>query len=510
VANLGRKDELIASGRLDDIIRSITAFSQELRVSERSAGPVPDGRAARSWGPALVFRRLWEEQGLPEILRKLAAGRRFRFDVDRVAFALALQRLCAPGSDRQGAAWLRTVECPGFEDIELQHLYRTVAFLAEVRDDLEAELFRRDHDGATEVNVMFMDTTSTYIYRSEPTELRKRGYSRDRMPDYVQVVLCVAVDADGFPVAWEILPGNTADKNALVSLLEKMRGRFKVRHCVVVGDRGMIGAETIALLEGHDEAPFDYILGCRMRAQNEVREEVLGRAGRYHHVEENLDVKEVLVEGARYVVCRNPIEARKDAEDRAAIVAKLEEALGQGPKGLIGNKGYARFLRGAKGAWTIDEDAVAADARLDGKFVLRTNTTLETADVARAYKGLWRVERAFREEKSTLEIRPVYHHTDEGTIGHIAACFLALRLEVDLQQRLDNLATDVPWPDLMLDLAEVRAMDVAVDGRLYRTRPPLVRHAHLAFAAAGVRPPPVHTLLGIAPPRPPDAGDPVL
>jgi hypothetical protein len=93
---------------------------------------------------------------------------------------------------------------------------------------------------------------------------------------------------------------------------------------------------------------------------------------------------------------------------------------------------------------------------LAGKFVLRTNMALEHADVARAYKSLWRVERTFRETKSTLEVRPVFHHRDDTTVGHIVGCFLALRLEVDLQRRLDERAVDVAWPDLMRDRAEAR------------------------------------------------------
>jgi hypothetical protein len=148
------------------------------------------------------------------------------------------------------------------------------------------------------------------------------------------------------------------------------------------------------------------------------------------------------------------------------------------------------------GGITIDRDAVERDARLDGKFVLRTNTELDTDQVALAYKSLWRVERAFRETKSTLEVRPVFHHRDDTTIGHIVGCFLALRLEVDLQRRLDERTVDVSWPDLMRDLAEVKAVDVTLDGQCYRLRTDLRGHAFAAFQAAGVRPPSVLTHQG--------------
>ena len=490
IGNLGRRDQIVADGTLDNLLRSMAKFSERLRVVERVRETGLEAHQTRSWGPALIFDRLWREQRLPELISRLAAGRRFTFDVERVTFALALQRLCEPGSDLQGSAWLRTVEAPGFESIELQHLYRTVGFLESVRDDLEQHLFFRDRDLLSQsIDLVFIDTTSTFIYRDEESDLRQRGYSRDRMPDQPQVVICLAVDAQGWPIAWDILPGSTADKPALVAMIARLRERFRIRRAVVVADRGMISKETIHQLEDHAEAPFDFILGCRMRQQKEVNEEVLGRAGRYHAVAPNLEVKEVVVADRRYVVCRNPAEATKDAAAREAVLAKLEEALAHGPKSVIGNKGFARFLKIDKDAVSIDRQAIESDQRLDGKFVLRTSTDLPAEEVALAYKSLWRVERAFRETKHTLEVRPIYHHRDDTTVGHIVACFLALRLEVDLQRRLDAAGVESSWPDLMRDLNEVKAVDVTLDGQRYRLRTDLRGSASAVFAAVGIRPP---------------------
>lgn len=501
VATLGRRDRLVAEGTLDGLLASLARFSERLRVVERVRTDGLRAHRARTWGPALVFGRLWERQGLPEILGRLARGRAWAFDVERTTFALALQRLCAPGSDLQGASWVQTVECPGFEALELQHLYRTVrGFLAPQRDALETELFLRDRDLFSQhLDLLFIDTTSTFIWRDEETPLRRRGYSRDRRPDQPQVVLCVAVDQAGWPIAWDILPGNTQDRAAFVQMIDRLRQRFRIRRVIVVADRGMMARATVTLLTDHRTAPFDFILGCRMRRQQEVAEEVLARAGRYHRVEghANLEVKEVTVEDRRYIVCRNPEEAKRDAQARAAILERLATTLEQhGPKAVIGNKGFARFLQVRKGSVSIDGDAVDRDARLDGKFVLHTNTALPAEKVALAYKSLWRVERTFREEKSTLAVRPIFHHRDDTSIGHIVACFLALRLEVDLQRRLDDRGVEVSWPDLMRDLAEVRAVDLTLDGHRYRLRTDLAGAAGEAFATAGVRPPPLVTPLG--------------
>jgi hypothetical protein len=271
---------------------------------------------------------------------------------------------------------------------------------------------------------------------------------------------------------------------------------------IVVADRGMISQKVLTLLTGDARAPFDYILGCRLRQDTVVADEVLARAGRYHPVDgrTSLQVKEVQVGAQRYIVCRNLDEAKKDAAARAAILAKLEHTLAHaGPKAVIGNLGFKRFVTVAKGSVAIDRAAVERDARLDGKFVLRTTTALSAEEVARAYKSLWRVERAFRETKSTFEVRPIFHHRDDTSTGHIVACFLALRLEVDLQRRLDDRQVDVSWPDLMRDLTEVRAVDLTLDGQRYRLRTDLRGSAYHAFAAAGVRPPALVTPLGPAP-----------
>ena len=310
------------------------------------------------------------------------------------------------------------------------------------------------------------------------------------------MVLAVVVDGKGWPISWEILPGHTADKAALQVVIDKMRQRFRIRKAVVVADRGMISTDAIELLNGHESSPYDYILGCRMRRQKEVSEDVLARAGRYRQVACNLKVKEVVVGERRYIVCLNEEEAAKDRAAREAILQRLQEKIDkQGMKSLVGNKGYARFLKIQKGSAQINQEAVQADARYDGKFVLRTNTELSAEDVARTYKSLWRVERTFREQKSTLQVRPIFHHRDDTSIGHIVAGFLALRLEVDLQRRFEDKGIDVSWPTVMQDLGQVRAVHVELDGRNYLLRTDLKGTAHHAFTAAGVRPPSPATLL---------------
>ncbi len=296
LATLGRRDALTATGELDGLLRSLGRFSEKLRVVEAVRADGLRARTSRVWGPALVFGRLWERQGVGKILASLAEGRKFEFDVERAVFAMALQRLCSPGSDLQGSQWVQTVECPGLDGLALHHFYRTAGFLAAVRDDLEQRLFERDRDLFTQdVDVVFIDTTSVCVYRDTETEYRKRGYSRDRRPDLPQFVLCVRVNRQGWPIAWEVFPGDTADVKAFDRVVKVLRQRLKIGKVVVVADRGMISKGSLALLTEDKDKPYDYVLGCRMRRSKEVGEHVLKDSGGYEVVAPNLEVKDVRV-----------------------------------------------------------------------------------------------------------------------------------------------------------------------------------------------------------------------
>jgi transposase len=293
-------------------------------------------------------------------------------------------------------------------------------------------------------------------------------------------------------------PGNHSDARALLPVVDRARERFGIRRVCWVADRGMISDETIAALEGRG---LDYILGARMRSDREVREEVLGRAGRYEEVAENLRVKEVGVEGRRYVLCLNPEEAEKDAADRAAVVAALQGKLKEG-KALLANRGYRRFLKTLPpGSLAIDLEKVEEEARYDGKFVLRTNTELSAGEVAVQYKRLLLVERFFRDVKSVLDSRPIFHQCDDTIRGHVFASFLALLLVHELGVRLRDRGWKLEWPDIMRDLGALCEVEVVDGERAHLLRTPLEGVAGKVFKAVGLAvPPPVRP--GPVVPRP--------
>ena len=312
------------------------------------------------------------------------------------------------------------------------------------KDLIEEKLFARRQDLFSQLDIVFFDTTSLYFEGHGGETLGQYGHSKDHRPDERQMIVGVVLDGEGRPISCELWPGNTADVTTLLPVVDRLRQRFHIRKACIVADRGMICRETVDEL---DESGRPYILGARMRIQKEVREQVLADSGRFRVVHEApqkstdpapLKVKEVLVEGRRYIVCVNPEQVVADKVRREQIVAGLREQLKLGDKSLVGNKGYRQYLKveGA-GHFVVDEAKLEEEARYDGTWVLRANhIDLSAAEVALQYKKLWMVENWFRDCKTLLETRPIYHRRDETIRGHVFCSFLALVLRQELQARL--------------------------------------------------------------------------
>ncbi|NLI79587.1 MAG: transposase, partial [Candidatus Riflebacteria bacterium] len=353
-----------------------------------------------------------------------------------------------------------------------------------------------------EVGVVFFDTTTLFFEGEGGDTLGLRGHNKDGHPELNQMVVGVVMDSQGNPLCCEMWPGNTADVSSLVPIVDRLRQKFAVRSFCIVADRGMISQPTIEELE---ERGLEYILGARLRTTTEVKEEVLGRAGRYRVVHPEpetaddpsaLQVKEVRVDDRRYVVCLNPEQARRDAASRETIIDSLRKALKQGDKSLVGNKGYRRFLRPTGKTFAIDEDKAREEERYDGKWVLRTNTSLSAEEVALKYKQLWMVESIFRTMKSVLDTRPIYHKMDETICGHVFCSFLALKLMTELRRRLEKRKSQVEWKAAMADLDALTEVELTHEGRQFLLRSTPQGATGKLFQAAGVAMPPTLRFLG--------------
>jgi len=513
IKNLGRKEVLAASGALERLASSVVRYAERAVVLAQIEAGNRAELACKRIGPPLLFGRLWEETGCRAVIEDLLSGRSFEFAVERAILATVLHRIMVSGSDRTCEKWLADYDIPGVDGLALHHLYRAMAWLGEelpageqgsarplaprtVKDLIEERLFERRRDLFSELSVVFMDTTSLSFAGVGGETLGERGYSKDHRPDLLQMIVGVVIDAAGRPVCSEMWPGNTADVSVLVPVIDRLRSRFGIGRVCVVADRGMICAETVAALE---ERGLEYVLGARERTDSLVRTVVLAdqkpftplcipRAG---GAETQLFVKEVPVEGRRYIVCRNEAEAAKDAADRQAIVAALDQQLKRGDKALIGNSAYRRYLRAtSKQAFEIDPGKLAEEARYDGLFVLRTNARITPLQAVLRYRDLIQVEQLFRTAKALMRTRPIYHSSDAAIRGHVFCSFLALILRKELDERCRNAGFRPEWGDVLRDLDRLQEVAISKDGRQMTLRTPATGVIGPLFKAARIALPP--------------------
>src|SRR5712672_3637703 len=487
IANLGRKEVVVARGDLDRLARSVVRLAQRSMVLSLVEGEAPPNARCQRIGPALLFERLWHEVGCRAVLEELAAGRQFEFAAERAVFLTVLHRLFVSGSDRAAEKWRADYRIEGTEALQLHHLYRAMAWLGEPL---------ADQAGASELTPRCRE------------ELGRRGHSKDYRPDLHQMIVGLVMDQDGRPLCCELWPGNTADVTTLLPVVDRLRARFSVGRICVVADRGMISAHSIAALE---ERKLEYVLGVRERSCAEVRSTVIDDqtpfvplvVPRVSGELTELEAKQVKIGNRRYIVCRNLAEARRDAEQRSAILDGLRAKLAQGDKALVGNSGFRRYLKTVSAEhFAVDETRVAEDARFDGLYVLRTNTKLTPLQVMLRYRDLLRVEQLFRQAKAVLATRPIYHSSDMAIRGHVFCSFLALLLVKELEDRLHRHNIAAEWDDILRDLDRLQEIELEQDGKRFLLRTPTTGVAGKLFQAVGVALPPNLQELPLTTPQP--------
>ncbi|HUE86471.1 MAG TPA: IS1634 family transposase, partial [Vicinamibacterales bacterium] len=404
VYNFGRADDDQVTERLRRLARSILRRGSPEDIVAQD----PSWRVVDAWpyGDVHVLEQLWRRLGIHEVIAEVLGTRKFDFALERALFAMVANRACAPASKLYCyEQWLgKDVRIDGTETLALHHLYRAMDFLEQHKDAIEQAVYFRMADLLNvDVELIFYDTTSLHFeiddedvgaagedtvrgsmaagakrYRAA----RKRGKSKNGRDDAPQSVVGLAVTRDGYPVRHWIFPGNTVD----VSTVEQVKGDLKgwrLNRCVFVGDAGMVSKANLSELA---RGGGRYIVCMPVHRGGEVDRNVITRPGRYQQVADNLQVKEVFVGDGerrrRYVVCHNPLEAKRQREHREQVLrelaAELDSLREQAVPGhrkrvcaLRASGRYGRYVRLSKtGKPAIDAAAVKAAERLDGKFVV--------------------------------------------------------------------------------------------------------------------------------------------
>jgi hypothetical protein len=526
--NLGRAESLDHAA-LARLLRSIRRFLRPDDVPA-GAGAGAEGvtmRASRALGGVWVLDQLWQRVGLPAVLTRLLGRRQYRFPLERALFALVAHRALAPDSKLACERWVaEKAVIPALPQVPVHQLYRAMDFVGAAEAALQREVFFATSDLLNlEVDLLYFDTTSTHFElddadddQAEAVGWRKRGHSRSHRPDLPQIVIGLAVTRDGIPVRCWSWPGNTQDMTVVEEVKRDLVG-WKLGRVITVVDIGFNSAENLRYLQrtgGH------YIAGEKLRSGKADVEAVLAHAGRYQPLRAQLAIKEIVIgagEGRRrYVLVRNAREAARDRKRRDATVRRLRAALQEArakptaeartkaDTALLTHPTYKRYLRtDAHGAPELDPEAVRAEARLDGKYLVRTSDdTLTAADVALGYRQLLDVEDAFRTLKHTLDLRPIYHRVADRIRAHVVLCWLALLLVRLIEQQ-----THERWASLRETLQQMHLVDWAgTDGRVVQQRTETTPAQQRILKALRVQEPP--RIFSITPPGPAQAQTPAL
>ena len=504
LANLGRKNDPKTIKKLERVVSQLADAAGMKDIVNLSTD------IATTWskhiGPKLVFRKLWEDLKLDFI---------FHGNYHEHIFMMVLNRLCDPHSKLACMKWKEEVYEPMWDDIKLHDLYLALDWLMKNKESIEVQIFNNVRNIFNQsIDLMLFDTTSvSYWGEGEYSpNLLKFGHSKEKRSDLKQLVVGLLMTGAGIPVGHEVFSGNQVDVRNFPQIISKVKDKFGlVSRIVWVCDRGMISEANISLLE---TIKHEYIIGVRMRMMNDAQKQVLlvDKLKDFKKIHDNLYVTEVILdvkvelpeeeekkEGnestgkkkkkekktkivkRRFIVCYNPKQAEEDAIKREYFKRIIQnKVLHSTDKSWIVKNGYKKYIKLKEDIIeSVDYDKLEKEKIYDGKWVLLTNTELSYEEVAKYYKSLWQIESAFRELKSSLDVKPMYHWVERRIKAHVFICFLALVMELGFRNKLGE---KVSYIDVMNDLKKLQATLVKVKDKEVVKRNEPVGMANIAIS----------------------------
>jgi transposase len=449
----------------------------------------------RQWGGCWLFSEVWRELGLDGFWRPRLGISREGTDWEHVLQTLCCYRLLDPGSEwRLHRTWFEQSAMGDLlgEDFSVaakDTLYRCLDRLLEHKEALFGFLRERWEDlFGVKFDVLLYDLTSTYFESNPPfpeNDKRQFGYSRDKRSDCVQVVIALIVTPEGFPLAYEVLPGNTADKTTLRGFLKKIETHYGKARRIWIMDRGIPTEEALAEMRRSDP-PVQYLVGTPKGRLGKLEAELL--ALEWQKAREGVEVKLLPRTGELYVLARSRDRVAKERAMRRRqlkkLWARLAELKRQAPPrdALLLKLGAARSQ--SPSAWRLVDIAVSPEGSLtchlrkdklrevtrrEGRYLLRSNLDADNpAEIWKLYMRLTQVEEAFKNLKGDLAVRPIHHQGEKRIEAHIFVAFLAFCLHATLRHKLRRKAPGLTPRSLLEQLCAIPMLDVhfpTTDGR---------------------------------------------
>jgi len=432
------------------------------------------------YGAALPVMAVWHQLGLEQIIDNAVAAK-VKIPVSRIALIQSANRFSDPGSKLACFRWyFRSVFCQmknfiefsetDDEEEQLHTFYRALDYLSEAKEKIEKELYWRLLGYGVDSSLILYDITSTY-FEGEQAQLGQKGHSRDHRPDLQQIVVGLVMSRDGIPIAHHVFEGNRLDKTTVEEVVGDLEERFGIKKAIFVGDRGMITADNIESIKGHE---YDYILGLHKRNRKLVDhllpevlkkpDELIQEFG-YADLGEKLQKKHD--KKVRIVACYNPEVAKKTKATRERNRALFQELVNNSK--VTGdlesvkkvNDKLTSFLyrkhitklyklameKASEGSEVYrvsikeEPEAIEKEEELDGRYFIQTevSTDIDTEEIRAWYKSLQKVERAFEVVKHLLDIRPMHVRKATRIRGHIMIIYFSLLIETLIEKKLRGL-----------------------------------------------------------------------
>ena len=433
----------------------------------------------RQFGACYLGMELWKRLGLDRFFEQTVDHEMADVPWSRVASLLAINRLCAPGSELAiEQRWYPTTALDDLLEIEEgkindTRLYRCLDRLLPHKTKLERHLKERYGElfGA-EFDVLLYDLTSTYVEgAAENNPMVRRGYSRDHRPDCKQLVIALIVNNEGFPFSYETFDGNRADVSTLETILRMVERKYGKARRIWVFDRGIVSEENLQAIRKREG---QYLVGTPRRQMKQFEAELLKED--WIQVQPEVEVKKVAVPQGEetYILCRTAGRKDKDKAIRRRFSNSMETALNGLEKTITAgrlkdrnkmerrlgkiqarhpqvNDLYDVALRdtaeGLRLFWQIKEDRLKWRESREGAYLLRTNLQAETAEqLWSKYMQLTEAEASFRALKSELSIQPLFHQREPRVKAHVMVAFLGYALWVTLKHLLKRRPALVPKP----------------------------------------------------------------
>ena len=462
--NVTRHNVLFNFGRADTIKGNKSFIKVVKRLCEITEISIKDEPPKLNCSEAellkygyLPYLKLWEELGIGNCLRKIGDSTKCEYSLEYTTFQMVVQHLLLPKSK------LATYLCQDeyaklceLDEIKLHQLYRSLDQLHKNKERIEDELFKENYvKVGNKVDVVFYDVTTFAFESVVVDELKNFGFSKACKFNEVQVVMGLLIDSNGFPIGYELFPGNTFDGKTMTKALANVKKRFGINKVIIVADRGLNSKMNLVAIKA---AGHGYIVASKIKGmaksvqdlifdnshyidisteQNKFKYKIIDHInvvkdddGVVHNLQENL------------VVSYSQKRAAKDAKDRQRLIEKAEKLL-ENPQSIkAGSKrGGKKYLAqdSDKTVYSLDKSAIERDSKFDGYYGIQTSEKSMSADeIIEAYHTLWKIEESFRIMKSTLEVRPIFHWKPERIYGHFVVCFLSFMLERKLEFLLDE------------------------------------------------------------------------